>query len=71
MAICQDEKRYYDTLFGRENSWVVRCDKCGLSTLGGGMDPGDASEIARKEGFKTVPCGSLPSEWRCPEHLKK
>lgn len=70
MGIVQDPKRSYPTLFGSEDAWVVKCDKCGKTSIGSGIDPGEAAEKARKEGFKTVPRGPFPADWVCNNHQK-
>ena len=58
---------YYDNDGCEEYCWVVTCDKCGVEAQSLGKDPGDASDKARKSGFKTLPAKSIsePSQWRC------
>lgn len=48
------------------NTWTAVCDYCGTQLKKLGVDPGDASENARKEGFTTVSVKvELPMKWIC------
>jgi hypothetical protein len=50
----------------REN-WSCVCDFCGGKTRRYGfLNPGDAADAARKEGWTTVPAGlGQPMRWKC------
>ena len=50
------------------NSWVVRCDKCGKEAHRRAYDIGDAAVCARNEGFKPVFASAEdPAQWLCPD----
>lgn len=55
----------------RKPMWAVECSRC--KSLGkSAVDPGDASELARKQGFTTVRMGEdgEPMSWLC-KHCRK
>lgn len=47
---------------------AVVCDYCKRSTRKFGTDPGEAADVALKEGFKRVSAGlTSPMKWMCLE----
>jgi hypothetical protein len=74
MAIEQYSKPGPDFSRYGEEYWTVRCDGCKsclassekyLSVPTTALTPGDASDMARRHGYVTVPNGSQPSKWLC------
>lgn len=50
----------------KTHTWTCSCDYCGAQIKKPGIDAGDASENARKEGFTTVSVRvELPMKWIC------
>lgn len=50
----------------KTHTWTCCCDYCGSTVKKLGIDAGDASENARKEGFKTISIKvELPMKWAC------
>lgn len=47
--------------------WRCRCDYCGKEAYKEGETPGDAADVARKDGFSTIPSkiATHPSKWAC------
>lgn len=64
-----------DKLISRKNNfglreeffpWRCRCDYCGRDASRAGDSPGDAADLARKEGFVPVNVGMFdPMKWSC------
>jgi hypothetical protein len=58
----------HDPWGSEEETKVVTCDTCGASATRGSHDPGEASELARLEGFRTIRKGlGEPMGWACPK----
>lgn len=54
------------------STWAVICDFCFSQSKKLGVDAGEASENARKEGFSTVSVQvDLPMKWICRECSSK
>ncbi len=50
----------------KTHTWTCQCDYCGSQLKKLGLDAGDASENARKEGFTTVSVRvESPMKWMC------
>jgi hypothetical protein len=66
-------KKLIGTRFVSGRCCVVACDYCKKPTRKtGGTEPGEAADIALKEGFKRVSAGlTAPMRWQCLECSEK
>lgn len=52
--------------WSKTQCWSVHCTRCPTKSRKHGADPGEAADLARKEGFQTVfGKASEPSKWIC------